>query len=101
MYVSAAVGVPLNVNTGAVALSVVCAIIVDEPVPPTIMAQQTVVAVGSGLVRVSVIVGLAPVVASAVIVHWQVWPKPWTAVTVGLVPQPLLSANSPVVQAVP
>src|SRR6266550_2844693 len=64
--------------------------------------QQTVVAVGSAFVSVSVMVGFAAVVVPVVIVQEQVWPVPKAAVTVAapLDCHPALRASSPLVQGV-
>ncbi len=43
-------------NTGAVALRVVCEIIAKLPVPPSIAIEQTVEADGRGFAKASVIV---------------------------------------------
>src|SRR5882672_7695997 len=64
--------------------------------------QQTVVAVGSAFVSVSVTVGFAAVVVPVVIVQEHVCPVPKTAVTVAdpVDCQPALKASSPLVQGV-
>jgi len=75
---------------------------VAVPVPPSIRMSQTTVATGNALTSVSVIVGFAACpVPFEVIVQWQVWLIPATAVTVAVVPNPALRASSPLVQAVP
>ena len=63
---------------------------------------HTVEADGIAFVSVSVIVGLAACpVPDEVIVQWQVWPVPATALTAAVLPHPALRASSPLVQTEP